>query len=75
MKSIKLGFLTDLIASKIGLRFICFSPFPNPPEDLEHMKSDKALLHNPDIFGNLRCAYCNRLKRFHLACKISKFML
>lgn len=75
MKDMKLGFFIDGIVAKVGLRFLCFKAFPSPPEDFEHMKSDKPEIHNPDIFGGLRCAYCNRLKGFHLASNLSKNVL
>ena len=63
----KLGYLIDGIVSKFGLRFVCFSAYKNPPPDLEHIKSNIPLLHLPDRWGFLQCAYCGRLKRLHFA--------
>ena len=75
VKGFHLGWKIDKIAEKFGYRFLCYSAYLKPPLELEHMKSDKPLLHLPDVAGYLRCIYCGRFKRFHAIRNLPKNML
>ena len=72
IKGSHLGWKIDGLLSKIGLRFVCFSPYKG---ELDYLNNDKPVLHTPDIAGNLVCIYCGRLKRIHLASKIKSNMV
>lgn len=67
---IRLGWEIDSFVAKFGLRFICFSAYKHPPQELDYLKTNVPMLHLPDLTGGVRCIFCGRMKRFHLANKI-----
>lgn len=68
----RVGWRIDWFVERFGFRFLCFSPYRNPPEELIHMKNNKAVLHLPDMVGGMRCMYCGRVKKLHRSSKIKQ---